>query len=94
MILETFMDIYHAKYYQDVVGDGFSFPIKAESFEKAAVGAIQELETRTIILTNKHTWNAEIVNSKGKIYKILEEGKLLVNPKTGKKPSSLEEKLD
>lgn len=76
--------------YENINKDGFSFPVEADNFEKAAVKSIEELKTRGIITEDKMV--GRIKNPEGKYYEIF-RGKWLVDFKTGKKVSSLEEKL-
>ena len=67
------------------------------TIEKAAVKAVEELEEAKFFIGYKEVWGAEIKNPKdpkGKAYVILKNGEWTINPKTGKKLDSLEEKLN
>ena len=66
----------------------------ANTIEKAAVKAAEKLEEAEFVIGYKEVWNAKILNPDGEDYEILKEGMWLINPKTGKKRSDLEEKLD
>ncbi len=71
--------------------------MEANTIEKAAVKAAKKLEEAEFIIGYKEVWNAKIKDPedpKGEYYEILREGKWLINPKTGKKLSDLEEKLN
>jgi len=73
--------------------------IDAKTIEKATVEAVEKLEEAEFVIGYKEVWGAKILNPGGEDYLILENGVLLVNPKTGKlktgkKPDSLEGKLD
>ncbi len=71
--------------------------MEANTIEKAAVKAAQELEKVEFIIGYKEVWNAKIKDPedpKGKDYEILRKGVWLIDPKTGKKLDSLEGKLD
>jgi len=100
MILEIFMPIYNIKCYKNNIIEGsFNLSIKTDTIEEAAVGILGEFAILGITdKYNNNDWNAKIINPKGKDYKILEKGKLLINLKTGrlktgKKVNSLEKKL-
>jgi len=98
MILETFMtEGYTAEFtYEDINRDSFSFPLNADNFEAAAVEVVEELKTRGVI--TEDSMSGRIKNPEGKYYEIfrgdwlvdIKTGKL----KTGKKPDSLEGKLN
>jgi len=78
--------------YEDPNKKGFSFPLLGvNNFEEAAVNAVEEIKTRGIITENSMT--GEIKNSKGECYEIFKKD-WLIDTKTGKKPDSLEGKLD
>jgi len=93
VILETFM-VYEVELYKEDIISKDSKPsltyfADVDDPKKAVVEALQELGEKI------KEYNIGIVkNTRGKNYKFLENGVLLVNPKTGKKPSSLEGKLD
>jgi len=67
--------------------------IDAKHIEKAAVEAVKKLKEDEFVIGYKEVWGAKILNPGGEDYPILENGVLLVNPKTGKRRSDLEEKL-
>lgn len=73
--------------------------IDAKTIEKAAVEAVEKLKEDEFVIGYKEVWGAKILNPGGEDYLILEKGRWLINVKTGKlktgkKPDSLEGKLD
>ncbi len=101
-MLEIFMPKYTVKVYGENIINredslskpiNLSFPVEANTIEKAAVGTVEELEI--IGFKSKyHTWNAKIIGPNGENYKILKQGKWLINTNTGEKVNPLEGKLD
>lgn len=96
MILETFMREYPVELYGK---NGSSKPdctlfMDTKTIEKAAVEVVKKLKEVEFVIGYKEVWNAKILNPGGEDYLILENGMLLVNPKTGKKLDSLEGRLD
>ncbi|MBA7671981.1 hypothetical protein ES703_80152 [subsurface metagenome] len=93
MILESFM-VYDVEFYKEDIISKDSKPsltyfADVDDPKKAAVEALQELKEKI-----KEYRNGKVKNPEGKDYPILENGVLLVNPKTGKKLDSLEGKLN
>jgi hypothetical protein len=73
--------------------------IDAKTIEKAAVEAVEKLKEDDFVIGYKEVWGAKILNPGGEDYLILEKGRWLIDVKTGKlktgkKPDSLEGKLD
>ena len=95
-MLETFM-VHEVEFYEeDIISKDGSikpcltyFAEGVDSPEEAAVEAIKELGEKI-----KEYNSGKVKNPEGEDYLILENGVLLVNPKTGKKLSDLEEKLN
>jgi len=99
MILETFMPEYGVELYEKNGPSKLDYTllVEANTIERAAIKAAQELEETGFIIGYKEVWTAKIKNPedpKGEDYEILKDGVWLINPKTGKKLSNLEEKLD
>ena len=95
-MLETFMVHEFEFYEEDIISKDGSikpcltyFAEGVDSPEEAAVEAIKELGEKI-----KEYNSGKVKNPEGEDYLILENGVLLVNPKTGKKLSDLEEKLN
>jgi hypothetical protein len=77
--------------YEDINRDNFSFPLNADNFEAAAVEAVEEIKTRGIITEDKMV--GRIKNPEGEYYEIFRRD-WLIDSKTGKQLSDLEEKLN
>jgi hypothetical protein len=88
----VFMPEYNIEFYKERPNkEGFVFYVEANNIEEAALKAKEETEIRGVAIDSDT--NARIVCPKGKNYEILKEGVWLIDSKTGKRLSDLEEKL-
>ena len=65
----------------------------ADTIEKAAINTAKYLEKVEFKVNYELAWRAKIIGPDKEDYEILKGGKWLINPKTGKKLSNLEEKV-
>ncbi len=70
----------------------YNFNVGAETIEKAALIAAGEVARAGFSSMYNDAWNATVLGPKDEKYEILKDGDWLIDFKTGKKISELEEK--